>query len=110
MPRRKTARPFEKEIGKRLQLVRKSQSLSQDAIATFIGSAKGHISNIEAGLVAMTFETMVRLARQLNISMDALAEGIDTAPHRGRQDGEPTQRIPRGESSVSCPMTTRSAQ
>ncbi len=112
MPRRKTARPFEKEIGKRFQIVRQSKSLSQEAVAAAIGSGKGHISNIEAGLVAPTFETVVRLCRSLHISLDALAEGVETAEHGEASDL--TQRNPpvisNGGTASSCPKTIRSAQ
>jgi transcriptional regulator with XRE-family HTH domain len=68
MPRRDTPDPFALAVGQRIQQLRREANLTLErlAVESELGS-KGHLSNIERGLVRPTVQTLLVLAQRLNV-------------------------------------------
>jgi transcriptional regulator with XRE-family HTH domain len=65
MPRRKISEPTRLRLGGRLRTLREQRGLSMDQLADETQQSKGHISNIERGLVNITVGTLLRMAKAL---------------------------------------------
>jgi transcriptional regulator with XRE-family HTH domain len=77
-----------KEIGGRLRALRQARDMTQVELAKILGTQQTAISQVELGNRGLTVQQVVKLARALKISTDAiLAE--PTAP---REDGLPGDR------------------
>jgi len=66
-------------FGKRLIEVRKEKGLSQEDLATLIGTKGPAIGRYERGTAKPTIEVAIRLANALDISLDYLVGKVDTA-------------------------------
>lgn len=66
-------------FGKRLMEVRKERGLSQEDLATLIGTKGPAIGRYERGAANPTIEVAMRLADALDISLDYLVGKVDTA-------------------------------
>jgi transcriptional regulator with XRE-family HTH domain len=68
MPRREKPHPFALRIGQRIRELRKKAGLTMEKLAyeSDLGS-KGHLSNLEKGLVMPTVETLRVLAERLGV-------------------------------------------
>jgi transcriptional regulator with XRE-family HTH domain len=68
MPRREKADPLSLRVGARIKHLREEQGLTQEALAWESAiQSKGHLSNIEAGLVRPTLHTIKHLADRLGV-------------------------------------------
>ena len=65
-----------KQIGARIKLARKEKGLSQEKLAELIFVTPHYISEIERGIKAMSIETLIGIAQQLEVSTDYLLFGI----------------------------------
>lgn len=63
---------------KRLRELREDFDKSQEEIAAIIGTSQSYYAQYENGKRAIPFERMVVLAKYYNISLDYIAELIDT--------------------------------
>jgi transcriptional regulator with XRE-family HTH domain len=68
MPRRKQPHPLAAKVGRRIRQLRREAGLTMEKLAyeSDLGS-KGHLSNLERGLVLPTIETLRALAERLNV-------------------------------------------
>jgi len=66
-------------FGKRLMEVRKKKGLSQEDLATLIGTKGPAIGRYERGAANPTIEVAIRLADALDVSLDYLVGKVDIA-------------------------------
>jgi transcriptional regulator with XRE-family HTH domain len=57
------------QFGRRLRQLRRKKELTQEQLAEFAGISVDMVSNIERGINAPSFQTIERLARVLNVSV-----------------------------------------
>ena len=67
-----------KRIGKRIRHVRKKNGLSQADLADATGLSFQYISQIETGKKHASLESVVRIAIELNVTVDFLLNGFDS--------------------------------
>lgn len=67
MPRRTASHPFAAKVGARVRELRLERNMSLADLADASGISKGHISSVEHGLLAITLETLGRLAKGLGL-------------------------------------------
>lgn len=60
------------KIGKRIQLLRKSQKLSQETLAEFTGMHPTHISDIERAIVNTSILSLYKIAKALNLTLSEM--------------------------------------
>ena len=65
-------------IYKRLKDLREDAEKSQEEIAKIIGTSQSYYAQYEKGKRAIPFDRMVLLAKYYNVSLDYIAELIDT--------------------------------
>jgi transcriptional regulator with XRE-family HTH domain len=68
-----------KEIGRRIRIERKRQSLSQEQLAEKTGISVTHMSHIETANTKLSLPVLVTLANVLNVSADLLLCGKTVA-------------------------------
>lgn len=69
-PARRPRAPYNAEtLGKMLKRARKAARATQRAVSARSGVAQSHLSQIERGRVDFTVETMVQLARALDLEL-----------------------------------------
>jgi len=68
MPRRETPDPLAAKMGARVQTLREERGLSIGALARASGLPKGHVWNLEHGLVMITLPTIAALARAFDVA------------------------------------------
>lgn len=66
-----------KEIGNEIQKIRKSRDITQEMLAEFTDLSTAHIGHIERGTRIPSLETIVRICRVLQISINTIIP-IDT--------------------------------
>lgn len=59
-------------IGNKIQKYRLDNNLTQDELADLINSSQTYVSEVEAGKHRLFFDTVVAIAKALNISVDKL--------------------------------------
>ena len=70
-------------IGQRIAALRKLAGLSQEQLSERAGLQRTHISRIEAGIYAVTLETIQAIAEALGMTVDIIDERLrDLAPLR----------------------------
>jgi len=67
MPRRDTATPYTQKIGARIRELRNKRLMSLSELSEATGLVKSHLSAIENGLVAISAETVDRIASGLRV-------------------------------------------
>ena len=68
-------------IGQRIATLRKLAGLTQEELSARAGLQRSHISKIEAGKYAVTFETIQAIAEALGMTVDIIdVELQDLAP------------------------------
>ncbi len=68
-------------IGLRIMALRKLAGLTQEQLSERAGLQRSHISKIEAGKYAVTFETIQAIAEALGMTVDIIDKGLtDLAP------------------------------
>lgn len=72
-------------FGLRLQALRKERGLSQERLAELIDRSKDAVSKMERGINLPAFDTLVRLAEQLGVSLRDLVGDIDAADMTAEQ-------------------------
>ena len=73
-------------IGLRIVALRKLAGLTQEQLSERAGLQRSHISKIEAGKYAVTFETIQAIAEALGMTVDIVDPSIaDLAPLRKLQ-------------------------
>lgn len=65
------------ELGEKLKLAREAKRYSQVQLANLIGKSPSMISNYESSMKAPSIETLIELAKVLDVSLDYLT-GIDS--------------------------------
>lgn len=78
-------------VGKRIKTLRKEKNLTAAQLANIVGVTQSALTKLENGDSGKRFEILVRLARALGVSIDALFPEMD-APQEGAalQTAEPT--------------------
>ena len=66
----------QRQLGRRIKMMRKSRGLSQEALAKMCGISAGRMWKIEYGRVNATLATIVRIAAQLETHPAELFRGI----------------------------------
>lgn len=66
-----------KEIGARIQKLRNDKKLTQGELAEMIDTNQKHLSRIESGYHRSTLDTIVAIARALDVSVDYLVADFD---------------------------------
>lgn len=82
MPRRKTADPEAELIGQRIKALREERGLGLEQLAHAAEFSKGHLSNLERGLVMPTVATLSKLADALEV----LVADIVSSPERSLRE------------------------
>lgn len=62
----------EKQIGKRIQMIRKHRGLTQENLAEMLGISTNHMSSLERGLYNVKIEMLVRIMNCLDCTADDL--------------------------------------
>ncbi len=71
---------FVRRLGGRLKILRHERRLTQDELATASGVSQKYLSELERGVKAPSFETLVALAhRGFRIRLASLLFGVDEA-------------------------------
>lgn len=65
-----------REIGKRIQLCRKQQGLTQEQLAEQMNVSIQMVSNLERGNKAIRIDNLIRLSQILHISTDYILTGV----------------------------------
>lgn len=65
------------KIGSRIQYYRLKAGLTQDQVSEVIGVSQKHLSRIEAGYHNPHFDTIIAIAKAINVPIDAFAEDLD---------------------------------
>jgi transcriptional regulator with XRE-family HTH domain len=63
-------------IGSRLRAARKGQKLRLADVAEWVGISVPYLSDIERGRSNSSLAVIVRIARAVDVSLDALVEGV----------------------------------
>ena len=63
-------------VGKRIKVARKNLRLTQDKLAERLDISNTYMSEIERGKSICSLETIVKFAKELNMSLDYLIFGI----------------------------------
>lgn len=66
-------------MGRRIRTLRKQQHLTQAELAARVGISTSFMGHIERGTRIASLETLVSLSDALEISLDAMVKGMDTA-------------------------------
>ena len=66
------------EIGKRIQMRRKQQGMTQEQLADKMDVSIQMVSNLERGNKAIRIENLIKLSEILNISTDYILTGKET--------------------------------
>jgi transcriptional regulator with XRE-family HTH domain len=86
------AAPATARVGTALRAYRLRRELSQSALARLAGVSPSAISQVERGERGLSLETLLALARRLNITLDELLGGEVTPDYRiGRRHGLSSQ-------------------
>lgn len=59
-------------LGERIRLARKSKGLSQEKLSEICSVSAAHIGHIERGTRIPSLETLFKISKELNVSMDYL--------------------------------------
>lgn len=65
------------KIGQRIQHYRQKANLTQEKLAERIGLTPNHLSRIEMGRHKPYFETIMLVAKELDVPIDALLEDVE---------------------------------
>ena len=65
------------KIGSRIRQYRKSANLTQEKLSEKIGITPKHFSKLEAGRHNPHFDTIILLAKELDVPIDAFLEDVD---------------------------------
>lgn len=68
-----------KDFGKKLQKIRKSRGLTQAKLGELTGLSEKHISRIESGAYFPTYDTLNKLLKALNASVEDVGLDIERA-------------------------------
>jgi transcriptional regulator with XRE-family HTH domain len=77
-----------KEIGARLRSLRQASDMTQVQLAKVLGTQQTAVSQVELGNRGLTIQQVVKLAKALHVSTDAILGPTNGAPH----DELPTDR------------------
>lgn len=66
------------EIGKRIQKYRNASKLTQEQLSEIIGISQKHLSRIEQGYHIPHFDTVIAIAKAVNIPIDFLADDYES--------------------------------
>jgi transcriptional regulator with XRE-family HTH domain len=87
-----------KEIGRRLRAVRQARGITQVQLAKVLGTQQTAISQVELGNRGLTIQQVVKLAKALNVSTDAILSQPRGTDHESLpKDRKLLQRIQRIE-------------
>ena len=64
-------------IGKNIRYYRECKKLTQEKLAEKVGLSPKHLSRLEAGCHIPYFDTIIMIAKELDIPIDALLEGVE---------------------------------
>ena len=78
---RRQLHPLSRRVGRRIRRLRKEQDFDWDAFVEETGLNRGHVSQVERGLVAPTLRTLSKIARALDVTVADLVLG-DTERER----------------------------
>ena len=68
--------PVNIKVGERIRYYRQKAGLTQEALAEQVGLTQKHISRIEVGYHNSLFNTIMEIAKVLNVPIDALTENV----------------------------------
>lgn len=90
---------YEKEIGKKLQELRKRKNITQESLAEKIGLTSGHISAIERGVNAPSLDTLIMYMNAVECSADDLFSGVLENGYKTRSSfvAEKLEKLPAAE-------------
>src|SRR5699024_5476341 len=74
--RRWVADPFHDEDGDTLRTLRLQKGLSQQQLASIIGTSQSHIARIEGGADSLNIDTCRRLSKALGIDLNTLDQAL----------------------------------
>ena len=77
MPRRTEPDPHAEAIGRRIKVLREEAGLTLEKLAYEADCSKGHLSNLERGLVMPTVATLQALAERLGVLVADLVSDPD---------------------------------
>lgn len=69
-------RTINRQIGKRIRILRESKSLSQEALADKSEIYRSHMGAIERGNCNLTIKTLAKVAQALNVSFVKIFRGV----------------------------------
>lgn len=90
---------YEKEIGKKLQQLRRRKKLTQENIGDMIGLTTHHVSALERGMYAPSLETLILYMNAIECSGDELFSCVlnEGYKHRSSQIEEKLAELPPAE-------------
>lgn len=72
-------------FGERLRTVRKARRLTQEELGQILGFSRGTMSKYETGFLEPNLETLVKIARFFNVSVDYLV-GVKSERNKLKSD------------------------
>ena len=74
-----------KEIGARIQALRKEHNMTQEELAEILHVSRTHLSNLETGQKNLTLEFLTEVTSYFNVSLDHLVYGINPSSQQIKQ-------------------------
>ena len=68
-----------KALGRRIRLLRKANSLSQQKFALMVNVERSYLAKVELGQKNPSVDVLEKIAHGLGITLSELLEGVDTA-------------------------------
>lgn len=65
-----------KELGKKIQVLRKQKNLSQENFAHIADLDRSYVGQVERGERNISFRNLCKIATALDVSVSALTEGV----------------------------------
>lgn len=69
---------IEKNIGKRIKILRKTKGITQEELSTLAGLDRGYISEIENGHINFSILTLCKIAHSLDTSMSEILDKVES--------------------------------
>lgn len=68
-------------LGNRIRFLRKEKGLSQEQLGELSGLHTNYIGHVERGEKNVTVESLEKIAKGLDVTLDDLFQNIDPSPH-----------------------------
>ena len=93
----KRAGPIDAVVGRTIRAMRLSKGLSQGGLGTRLGVSFQQIQKYENGTNRVGAGRLAQIAMALDVPMESLLQGVQTAKRRSRQEDDPLALLSSGQ-------------